>query len=121
MLRSAGAGRLGVPARHAHHRVSFCGEREDVSTLVLSTKAGPVSTGLAAADEVAVVLVQPERVDGQVALEVGLLVDSELDLAVLDGLGGIRVQVEGGDLRLAAGVSSALMASRAIGAPRVTT
>src|SRR3954463_15823971 len=42
---------------------------------------------LAAADRVAVGLVQPDRVDGQVALQVRLLVDGEVDRAVLDRLG----------------------------------
>ena len=46
--------------------------------LVLSTNDGPVSDGLAAADVVAVLLVQVELGDRQVALHVGLLVDAEL-------------------------------------------
>jgi hypothetical protein len=40
------------------------------------------------------VIVQPQRVDGQVALHERLLVDRELDLAFLDGLGRVLVQVE---------------------------
>src|SRR5882724_3493187 len=63
---------------------------------------------LAAAAVVAVRLVEPERVDRQVALEVGLLVDGELDGALLDGGDEVRVEVEGGDLGLAARVGQRL-------------
>ena len=38
-----------------------------------------------------------------VALDVGLLVDRELDVAVLDALGGVGVEVEGDELRVTAG------------------
>ena len=44
---------------------------------------GPVSTGLAAAEDIGVVRVEPQQVDGLVALEVGLLVDGEAEGAVL--------------------------------------
>ena len=57
--------------------------------------------GAAAAHDVAVLLEQVELGDGQVALEVGLLVDAELELAVLHCLGRVDVQVEGADLGLA--------------------
>ena len=76
--------------------------------------------GLATAEDVAVLLVEVELGDGHVALQVGLLVDGELDLAVLHGLRRVRVGVEGADLRLAArSPRMALSASRACGAPRV--
>jgi hypothetical protein len=48
------------------------------------------------------VLVEPESADRQVAPQVGLLVDGELDAAVLDGLDEVLVEVEGRDLGLAA-------------------
>ncbi len=69
--------------------------------LVDERRAG--QDGLAAADVVAVLLVQVQRGDGQVALHVRLLVDRELDLAVLDGLRRVGVEVEGDELGLAAG------------------
>ena len=45
--------------------------------------AGPVNVGLATADDVPVVQVQPQGVDGQVTLQVRLLVDGPLHRAVL--------------------------------------
>src|SRR5918911_516041 len=57
---------------------------------------------VAAAERVAVRLVQPERVDGLVALHVGLLVDGPFDGAVLDRRDELLVRVEGPDLRRAA-------------------
>ncbi len=62
--------------------------------LDLSTMDGPVSTGLPPPMSLPLVIVQPQRVDGQVALHERLLVDRELDLAFLDGLGRVLVQVE---------------------------
>ena len=72
--------------------------------LLLSTKDGPVSTGLPPPRIIPVLLKEIELCHGHVALNVGLLVDGELDLAVLDSLGGVRVQVEGADLGGAAGL-----------------
>src|SRR3954467_9291521 len=57
---------------------------------------------LAAPENVTVALVQPQLVDGLIALQVGLLVDGELDAAVLDRADQVTVQVEGGDLGRAA-------------------
>jgi hypothetical protein len=71
-----------------------------LSMLVESTNEGPVSTGLAATDVVAVLQVQVQRRHGHVALHVRLLVDREQDLAVLDRLGGVGVEVEGDQLGL---------------------
>src|ERR1700754_576132 len=59
---------------------------------------------LATAEDVAVGLVQPDGVDGAVPLKEGLLVDGPLQRAGLDLRRDLRVEVEGGDLRLAAGV-----------------
>ena len=59
--------------------------------------------GLATAEDVAVLLKEIELCDGHVALQVGLLVDVELDLAVLHSLRRVRVGVEGADLGLAPG------------------
>ena len=69
---------------------------------------GPVSVGLAAADDVAVVQVEPQRVDRQVALQVRLLVDGPLHAAVLDGVDECGVGVEGDDLGRAARVTDRL-------------
>ncbi len=51
---------------------------------------------LATTKIIAVLRVQVERGDGHVALHLRLLVDGELDLAVLDGLSDVSIQVEGG-------------------------
>src|SRR5919198_1650084 len=64
----------------------------------------PGQRRLAAAEDVAVVLVQPQRVDGLVALQVGLLVDGPLQLTGLDLGRDLGVEVERADLGLAAGV-----------------
>src|ERR1700712_3890676 len=53
------------------------------------------------ADVVAVLQLEVQRSHRLVALDVGLLVDRELDLAVLDVLGRVGVEVEGDQLRLA--------------------
>ena len=87
---------------------------------VLSTKDGSGQHGLAATEDVAVLLEEVELGDGHVALQVGLLVDEELDLAVADRLGGVGVGVERPDLALPRRVWVALTVSRACGAPRVT-
>ena len=77
-----------------------------------STKDGPVRTALAAADVVAVAEVEPQRRNRQVALDVGLLVDGELDAAVLDGLRRIGAQVEGHDLSLTARLLDSIQRGR---------
>src|SRR4051812_45938336 len=53
---------------------------------------------LAAAQHVAVGLVEPDPVDRAVPLKEGLLVDGPLQRAGLDLRGDLRVEVEGGDL-----------------------
>src|ERR1700755_2498433 len=65
---------------------------------------GPGQHGLAASDCVAIVEVQPERVDREVALQERLLVDGPLDSAGLDRVDEFCVRVEGADLCLAARV-----------------
>ena len=69
--------------------------------LVLSTKDGPVSTG--PPPPMSLPFLRFRYSDETVALHVGLLVDRELDVAVLDALGGVGVEVERDQLRLAAG------------------
>ena len=91
------------PAASQGQRVFFCANGRITSMFVVSTKDGPVSTGQATTDVVAVLHVEVERLDGEVALHVGLLVDRELDLAVLDRLGRVDVEVEGDELGVAAG------------------
>ncbi len=76
---------------------------------------------LAAAEDIGVVLVEPQQVHGLVPLEVGLLVDREAECAVLELRGHLRVQVEGVDLGLAAASAFAFTAVSAYGAPSVTT
>src|SRR6267154_2492259 len=78
------------------------GHRIDVG-LVDEGRAG--QSRPAATDDVLVVQVQPQRVDGQVALQVRLLVDGPLNAAVLDGGDQCSVGVEGADLGLAARVA----------------
>src|SRR6478735_1300978 len=80
------------------------GEREDDVDVGAVDERGAGQHRLTAAHVVAVLLVQVERGHGEVALDVGLLVDRELDLAVLDGLGRLGVEVEGDQLGLAAGL-----------------
>src|SRR5580765_4201860 len=63
---------------------------------------------LAAADGVAVVLVRPQGVDREVALQVRLLVDRPGHLAVLDGCDELLTRVESADLGRAAGVRDCL-------------
>ena len=86
--------------------------------LVLSTNDGPVSTGLPPPRSLPLVRFSHSDVDGQVALHVGLLVDRELDLLVLDRVRGVGVQVERGDLGLAAGVRLRLRARERVAARR---
>ena len=75
-------------------------EREDLGDVRLVDEGGAGQHGLAATEDVAVLLVEVELRDGHVALQVGLLVDEPLDLAVLDRLGRIRVGVERADLHV---------------------
>src|SRR2546423_3105206 len=61
-------------------------------------------SGFATAQDVAVDLVQRERVDRLVALQIRLLVDRPLQVTRLDLRRDLRVEVERADLRLAARV-----------------
>ena len=70
------------------------GDRIDVAR-VDECRAG--EHGCAAADGVAVVDVQPQRVDGEVALQEGLLIDGPSDVAVLDRADQFGIGVEGVD------------------------
>ena len=81
-----------------HQRVLLAAYSAMSAMFVLSTKDGPVSTGSTAAEVVLVGQVEPQRVNGHVALQLRLLIDGEQDLAVLDLLGHIGVQVEGDEL-----------------------
>src|ERR1700753_740729 len=78
-------------------------ERKDLGDVGLVDERRTGEHGLAATEVVAVLQVEVERGHGHVALHVRLLVDGELDLAVLDVLRDLFVQVEGDDLGLAAG------------------
>src|SRR3954451_12741643 len=66
-------------------------------------EAGAGEHRLPAADGVGVRLVELEEDDRQVALQVLLLVDGELDVAGLDALGDVRVEVERRQLGARAG------------------
>ena len=85
------------------HRVPSSASWATVSALSLVTKPGPGQHRLAAADRVRVRLVEREEDDRQVALQVLLLVDGELDLAVLDRLHDVARQVERAELGARAG------------------
>src|SRR3954452_18456757 len=88
--RSASGGRPAVRAPPAQPAGSLSsagalrGELGDAVGVLLGDegRTGENGRGAAAAD-VAVVPVEPEGVDGEVALQVGLLVDGEFDRAVL--------------------------------------
>jgi hypothetical protein len=75
---------------------------------------------LAAADGVAIIEIQPQRVDRQVALEERLLVDRPLDLPRLDRVDEFGVGVEGADLGRAACAVGGLNGGKRDGAPRAT-
>src|SRR6185437_3535838 len=79
-------------------------ELADDGDVGLVDEERPGQRRLAADEDVAVHLVEPERVDRLVALQVGLLVDGELEVTGLDLRRDLRVEVERGDLRLAVGV-----------------
>src|SRR5699024_4051288 len=72
--------------------------------VLLVHEGGPGQDRLATADRGALGRPQPQRVHGLVALDVGLLVDRPDDVAVLDRLQRLVVEVEGGHLRVAAGL-----------------
>ena len=99
--RSAGTGRAG--ARDAQ-RVPAEARSAISSTLSVFDDARAGEDRLAAADGVQVLRVELQHHDRQVALLVLLLVDGEGDLAVLDALDDVGVEVEGGDLGLGPGV-----------------
>src|SRR5215217_4755719 len=71
--------------------------------VVLGDVAWAGEHGLAAADRVRVGLVQRQEDHRQVALQVLLLVDGELDLARLDRLHDVAAEIERGDLGVRAG------------------
>src|SRR6266536_5400807 len=79
------------------------GELGDEVDVVLVHQVGAGQGGLATAEDVAVGLVQPQRVDRLVALQPRLLVDRPLQITRLDLRGDLRVEVERADLGLAAG------------------
>src|SRR3954451_1870323 len=81
----------GPPGGGPHGRIGSAGVLRRVLGDLVDVRA--VDEGragehrLAAAEVVAVGQVEPQRLDGHVTLDVGLLVDGELDRAVLDVLG----------------------------------
>ncbi len=78
-------------------------ERQDRGDVAAVDEGRAGQDRLAATEDIAVLLKEIELCDGHVALQVGLLVDVELDLAVLHSLRQVRVGVEGADLGLAPG------------------
>src|SRR5207244_1158978 len=97
---------LSPPARRAGSYSSpgaLRGELGDLGDVGLVDEGRAGQHGLlTAAAVVAVVLVEPQRVDRQVALQIRLLVDRELDRALADRGREVLVEVEGRDLGLAA-------------------
>ena len=67
-----------------------------------STKDGPVRTAWPPPMSLPLLRWSHSDADGQVPLDVGLLIDGELDATVADGRGCIGAQVERHDLNLAA-------------------
>ena len=86
--------------RRRRHRVPASASCATVSALSFVTKPGPVSTGWPPPTVLALRLVEREEHDRQVALQVLLLVDGELDLAVLDRLHDVAAEVERAELGL---------------------
>src|SRR5438874_2573588 len=80
------------------------GELADEVDVLVVDQERPRQRRLPAAEDVAVGLVQPQRVDRQVALQVRLLVDRPLQVPGLDLRRDLRVEVERADLRLAPGI-----------------
>src|SRR5205823_7668632 len=101
--RVAGRGRGGRPRPDALSG-ALCRELADEVDVVLVDQVRAGQCGLAATEDVAVGLVQPQRVDGLVALQVRLLVYGPLQVTRLDLRRDLRVEVERADLGLAAGV-----------------
>src|SRR3954447_2175546 len=98
-------GRPAVPG-HPGRRCGLTGvlldERHDGVDVALVDEGRTGEDGPSTAHDVAVLQVQVELADRQVALQVRLLVDGELKLAVLHRLSRIDVQVERADLGRAA-------------------
>src|SRR6266536_4902692 len=80
------------------------GQLLDRGRVVLGHQVRSGQHRLPATEDVQVGLVEGQHDHRQVALEVGLLVHGEQDLAALYRLGHVRVQVEGGQLGRGAGV-----------------
>src|SRR6266568_9414890 len=98
----AGAAAPGGPGRSL--TCAARGELADEVDVGLVDQERSGQRGLATAEDVAVGLVQPQRVDGQIALQVRLLVDGPLQITRLDLRRDLRVEVERADLGLAARV-----------------
>src|SRR4051794_24279709 len=93
-----------LPPSSATSTRAVGGELGDLRDVRLVDERRPGRDVLPAAERVAVRLVEPQRVDRLVTLQVGLLVDGPVDGAVLDGRDELLVGVEGADLRRAAGL-----------------
>ena len=87
--------------------------------LVVSTNDGPVSDGLPPPRIVAVLLVEVERGDRQVALQVGLLVDENWIFPALTASAASLFRSNVPSLAWLFTASIAFRASSACGAPRV--
>src|SRR3954451_3927825 len=92
-------------------------EGEDLRDVGLVDEGRTGQHGLAATEDVAVPQVEVELGDGQVALQVGLLVDEELDLPLTDGLRGVRIGVERADLGLGPDRRDRLDGIQSLGGP----
>src|SRR5918993_1641651 len=103
--KSAGAGLGSRPARAAPHRSLPRAPGRELAhevDIVLVDEVWAGQRGLAAPEDVAVVLVEPDRVHRGVALQEWLLVDGPGQLAGGDLRRDLRVEVERADLRLTA-------------------
>src|SRR5207248_3844179 len=103
-LRVFGSGRGPRSPAGSYLTGTARGELADEVDVALVHQVRAGQRGLATAEDVAVGLVQPQGVDGLVALQPRLLVDGPLQVARLDLRRDLRVEVERADLRLAAGV-----------------
>ena len=88
------------------YRVPPLASSATASMLDLSMKDGPVRVGWPPPIRFLLFDVEPQRVDGEVALQERLLVDRPLHVTALDRVDQCGVGVEGDDLRVAARVAS---------------
>ena len=105
-----------------YYQVLFLTNRQDRGDVAAVDEGRAGQDRLATTEDIAVLLKEIELCDGHVALQIGLLVDVKLDLAVRLACASVRVGVEGaGAWPCCRNPRGLLMVSSACGAPRVIT